>query len=96
MPFAAQVALLETAPGSPALNWPWVSRGTPEEGLKQVQAVNVPVTSTGSSSSGGSSSTSGSGLLERAISGMVAGFGGAGASLLSSASECLGRVGEAF
>lgn len=74
-----QVALLEPAPGNPTLNWPWVTRGTPEQGIRRVEAVSVPV--------GGASSSSkeGSGLLERAISSVLAGYGGAASSILQSA-----------
>lgn len=78
VPSSMQVALLESAPGP--LTWPWVSRGVPEQGVKQVQAVSVPV-STSSNSKGSS------GLLERAISGVLAGFGGAAGSLMSSAGK---------
>jgi len=73
-----QVALLEPAPGP--LTWPWVSRGVPEQSVKQVQAVSVPV--------GASTNSKGSnGLLERAISGVLTGFGGAAGSLMSSAGK---------
>jgi hypothetical protein len=76
-----QVALLETAPGNPTLQWSWVSRGEPEQGINRVQAVNIPTGGASSSSSSGS----GSGLLEQAIAGVLAGYGGAASSILSSA-----------
>lgn len=70
------------APGKPPLQWPWVSRGVPEEGIRQVQAMRVPVKGPGAS--GGDNNGS---LLERAISAVLAGYSGASASLFGSAGE---------
>jgi hypothetical protein len=74
-----QVALLEPAPGNPTLNWPWLARGTPEPGISRVQALSVPV------ESASSSSRSDSGLLERAITSVLAGYAGAASTIMSSA-----------
>lgn len=75
-----QVALLEPAPGNATLNWPWVSRGTPEQGIRRVEALSVPVGGASSSSKDGSS-----GLLERALTSILAGYGGTASSILQSA-----------
>jgi hypothetical protein len=80
-----QVALLEPAPGNSTLQWPWVSRGTPEPGVNRVQAVSVPV-------GGASSSSKDGGLLERAIAAVLAGYSGGSSSILSTASEYLCRM----
>lgn len=82
---AVQVALLEPAPGNSTLQWPWVSRGTPEPGVNRVQAVSVPV-------GGASSSSKDGGLLERAIAAVLAGYSGGSSSILSTASEYLCRM----
>lgn len=77
---AAQVALLEPSPGNSTLQWPWVSRGTPEPGVNRVQAVSVPA-------GGASSSSKDGGLLERALAAVLAGYSGGSSSIMSTAGK---------
>eukprot|EP00879_Flechtneria_rotunda_P001797 GHRR01001961.1.p1 GENE.GHRR01001961.1~~GHRR01001961.1.p1 ORF type:complete len:2104 (+),score=689.06 GHRR01001961.1:216-6527(+) len=79
-PSVSQVALLEGS-DSPALSWPWVSRGRAEEGVTKAQAWHVAVPTQGSSNSG----------MTRALAAMAYSYAGIGSDAFEAADDTIIR-----